>query len=53
MDAGDSGIWVTCVKGKEAKCTAEMKDLFERVSRWGSSVGWCVSDLSIMGMRIA
>lgn len=28
IQPGDSGIWITCTKGKEAKCIGEMKDLF-------------------------
>ena len=29
IEPGDSGIWATCEMGKEGKCTAELKDLFE------------------------
>jgi hypothetical protein len=25
------GIWATCNKGREAKCVAELKDLFQEV----------------------
>jgi len=32
IQPGDSGIWVTCDKGREGKCTAELKDLFNTVS---------------------
>lgn len=28
IQPGDSGIWVTCVKGREGKCVAEVRDLF-------------------------
>ncbi|WPG97963.1 Hypothetical protein R9X50_00074600 [Acrodontium crateriforme] len=28
IQPGDSGIWVTCNKGKEAKCIGELRDLF-------------------------
>lgn len=28
IQPGDSGIWVTCNKGKEGKCIGEMRDLF-------------------------
>ncbi|GAB7356983.1 hypothetical protein MBLNU459_g7819t2 [Dothideomycetes sp. NU459] len=28
IQAGDSGIWVTCDKGREGKCIGELKDLF-------------------------
>lgn len=28
VQPGDSGIWVTCDKGKERKCIGEMRDLF-------------------------
>lgn len=31
IESGDRGIWVTCDKDKEAKCTAELRDLFEQV----------------------
>lgn len=31
IESGDCGIWVTCDKDKEAKCTAELRDLFEQV----------------------
>ncbi|KAL9095534.1 MAG: hypothetical protein Q9165_002405 [Trypethelium subeluteriae] len=33
IESGDSGIWVTCTRGKEAKCIAEMRDLFEEYAR--------------------
>ena len=29
IEPGDSGIWATCAMGKEGKCTAELRDLFE------------------------
>ncbi|KAK4913561.1 hypothetical protein LTR28_013754, partial [Elasticomyces elasticus] len=32
IEAGDSGIWATCDKGKEAKCVGELKDLFTEVA---------------------
>lgn len=28
IQPGDSGIWATCNKGKEAKCIGELRDLF-------------------------
>lgn len=28
IQPGDSGIWVTCTKGKEGKCIGELRDLF-------------------------
>ncbi|CAK4034219.1 related to dihydropteroate synthase [Lecanosticta acicola] len=28
IEPGDSGVWITCQKGKEVKCIGEMKDLF-------------------------
>jgi tRNA acetyltransferase TAN1 len=28
IHSGDSGIWVTCAKGREGKCVSEMRDLF-------------------------
>lgn len=28
IQAGDSGIWATCDKGREGKCIAELRDLF-------------------------
>lgn len=31
IESGDCGIWVTCDRDKEAKCTAELNDLFEQV----------------------
>jgi hypothetical protein len=31
IEAGDAGIWVTCDLNKEAKCTAELIDLFDEV----------------------
>jgi len=34
IEPGDSGIWVTCVKGKEGKATQELKVMFDEVS-------WC------------
>ncbi|KAL6721025.1 hypothetical protein ACLMJK_000125 [Lecanora helva] len=30
IEPGDAGIWITCVMGKEGKCTAEIRDLFEQ-----------------------
>jgi tRNA acetyltransferase TAN1 len=30
IEPGDAGIWATCEMGKEGKCTAELKDLFEQ-----------------------
>lgn len=33
IEAGDAGIWVTCDLNKEAKCTAELMDLFNEVKR--------------------
>ena len=29
IEPGDAGIWATCDMGKEGKCTAELRDLFE------------------------
>ena len=29
IEPGDAGIWATCEMGKEGKCTAELRDLFE------------------------
>lgn len=29
IQAGDSGIWATCNKGKERACVGELRDLFE------------------------
>ena len=31
IEPGDCGIWVTCDKDKETKCTAEVRQLFEQV----------------------
>jgi hypothetical protein len=31
IEAGDVGIWATCVKNKEGKATEELKALFEQV----------------------
>ena len=31
IETGDAGIWVTCDLNKEAKCTAELTDLFDEV----------------------
>lgn len=28
---GGPGLWVTCVRGKEGKCVADMYDLLEQV----------------------
>ena len=28
IQPGDSGIWATCDKGREAKCIGELRDLF-------------------------
>lgn len=28
IEAGDSGIWVTCNKGRERQCIGELRDLF-------------------------
>lgn len=28
IEPGDSGVWVTCSKGKEGKCVGEILDLF-------------------------
>ena len=28
IQPGDSGIWVTCDKGREGKCVNELRDLF-------------------------
>lgn len=28
---GDHGIWATCDKGREGKCTGELRDLFNEV----------------------
>lgn len=28
IQPGDSGIWITCNKGKEGRCVSEMKDVF-------------------------
>jgi tRNA acetyltransferase TAN1 len=28
IEPGDSGIWITCNKGREGKCTGEIRDLF-------------------------
>ena len=33
IEPGDCGIWVTCEMGKEGKCTAELRDLFEEYAR--------------------
>ena len=30
---GDAGIWASCAKGREAKCTAELRDLFTHYAR--------------------
>ncbi|MCJ1430224.1 hypothetical protein MMC29_008141, partial [Sticta canariensis] len=30
IESGDCGIWVTCDKDKEAKCTVELRQLFEQ-----------------------
>ncbi|KAI9757656.1 MAG: hypothetical protein M4579_003381 [Chaenotheca gracillima] len=30
IEPGDSGIWATCDKGREGKCTSELRDLFDR-----------------------
>jgi tRNA acetyltransferase TAN1 len=32
IEPGDVGIWASCNKGKEGKCVAELKDLFQEVS---------------------
>lgn len=32
IQPGDSGIWVTCDKGREGKCTSELRDFFNQVS---------------------
>ena len=32
VDAGDSGIWATCSMHKEAKCIAELQDIFDEVN---------------------
>lgn len=29
IQPGDSGIFATCIKGKEAKCIGELRDLFD------------------------
>ncbi|KAI9666641.1 MAG: hypothetical protein M1821_004577 [Bathelium mastoideum] len=29
IELRDAGVWVTCVRGKEAKCISEVRDLFE------------------------
>ena len=29
IEAGDAGIWATCEMGREGKCTAELRDMFE------------------------
>ena len=29
IEPGDAGIWATCTKGKEGKCTMELRELFE------------------------
>lgn len=31
INAGDAGIWVTCNRGQEAKCTSEARELFIEV----------------------
>lgn len=31
IEPGDVGIWASCNKGKEGKCVAELKDLFQEV----------------------
>jgi len=31
INPGDSGIWATCVKGKERKALGELRDLFNEV----------------------
>ena len=31
IQPGDSGIWVTCDRGKEVKCSYELRDLFRSV----------------------
>ncbi|KAI9870648.1 MAG: hypothetical protein M1830_004006, partial [Pleopsidium flavum] len=28
IEAGDAGIWATCAMGREGKCTAELRDIF-------------------------
>ncbi|KAL9067524.1 MAG: hypothetical protein Q9157_006787 [Trypethelium eluteriae] len=33
IEPGDSGIWITCTRGKEAKCIAEIRDLFDEYAR--------------------
>ncbi|KAI9710501.1 MAG: hypothetical protein M1820_002637 [Bogoriella megaspora] len=33
IQPGDAGIWITCSRGKESKCVAEAKDLFEEYAR--------------------
>ncbi|KAF1352048.1 hypothetical protein BDV97DRAFT_311513 [Delphinella strobiligena] len=30
IQPGDSGIWVTCDKGREGKCTSELRDFFNQ-----------------------
>lgn len=32
IQPGDSGIWATCNKGREAKCVGELRDLFAEVA---------------------
>ncbi|KAF2769406.1 hypothetical protein EJ03DRAFT_351353 [Teratosphaeria nubilosa] len=38
---GDSGIWVTCVRGKEGKCVGELRDLFTEYAEllYGDALG--------------
>ncbi|SMR63569.1 unnamed protein product [Zymoseptoria tritici ST99CH_3D1] len=33
IHSGDSGIWVTCGKGREGKCVMEMRDLFNEYAK--------------------
>jgi hypothetical protein len=35
IEPGDAGIWATCGMGKEGKCAAELKDIFNEVPRKG------------------
>ena len=41
IEPGDAGIWATCEMGKEGKCTAELRDLFNEYAAklYGTSEG--------------
>ncbi|POS86802.1 hypothetical protein EPUL_001506 [Erysiphe pulchra] len=39
MEPGDQGIWVTCTRGMEGKCTEELLSLFEKYTERFYSLG--------------